>query len=497
MCGVFFLEVSNIKKCVKKGLISGVKEESIAEELGLKKGDRLIKINNEELYDILDYKFNEVDEYVELEIEHENGEVEIYEIEKYEEDELGIIFENELIDNPRNCHNKCIFCFMEQLPKNVRDTLVFKDDDYRLSFFSGNYITLTNMKDFDIDRIIKYRMSPINISIHATDEKTRCMMLNNRFAGKVLKYLDRLIDSGINVNTQIVLCKGINDGKILEKTIKDLSKYAPTLKSICIVPVGLSNNREGLYPLLPLEKKDCKEIIEMVRPYQKQFIKKYKTPLVFLADEFYLKAKEKFPSYSSYGEFGQLEDGIGMTPLFEHDFKLALKEEKEREEKNNEKSEIKNITKNITEKRTVTLITGKIVEEYMNKKIKEINKVFPNIKVNVIAPINRYFGEQITVTGLLTGRDIINTLKTYEENNIDLGEYIIMPRVMLKDDEDIFLDDTLLTDLQKKLNKKIVITDGTAKTFIHSICHNNSKKKIYKYAEEETKHSYENSIKNI
>lgn len=470
-----------------------MKKESIAEELGLKKGDRLIKINNEELYDILDYKFNEADEYVELEIEHENGEVEIYEIEKYEEDQLGIIFENELIDTPRNCHNKCIFCFMEQLPKNVRDTLVFKDDDYRLSFFSGNYITLTNMKDFDIDRIIKYRMSPINISIHATDEKTRCMMLNNRFAGKVLGYLDRLIDAGISVNTQIVLCKGINDGKILEKTIKDLSKYAPTLKSICIVPVGLSNNREGLYPLLPLEKEDCKEIIELVKPYQKEFVKKYKTPLVFLADEFYLKAKEKFPSYSSYGKFGQLEDGIGMTPLFEHEFKLALKEEKERKENQKKKGEAKNILK----KRTVTLITGKIVEEYMNKKAKEINKIFPDIKINVIAPINRYFGEQITVTGLLTGKDILNTLKAYEKNNIDLGEYIILPRVMLKDDEDIFLDDTLLIDLQNKLNKKIIVTDGTAKTFIHSICHNNSKKKIYKYIENETRNSYENSIKNI
>lgn len=470
-----------IKKCMKKGLIAGVKPDSIAEELGIKKGDRLLKINNEDVYDILDYKFNEADFYIELEIEHEDGEVEIYEIEKDEEDELGIIFENELIDEPRNCYNKCIFCFMEQLPKNVRDTLVFKDDDYRLSFFSGNYITLTNMKDFDIDRIIKYRMSPINISIHATDEDVRCMMLNNRHAGKVLKYLERLIDAGISINTQIVLCKGINDGRVLEKTIKDLSKYAPTLKSICIVPVGLSNNREGLYPLKPLEKEDCKNIIEQVRPFQDEFLKKYKTPLVFLADEFYLKAGEKFPSYKSYGNFEQLEDGIGMTPLFEHEFKNALKKEKKDE--------------NI--KRTVTIITGKIVEDYMKSKVKEINKLFPNVRVNVISPINRYFGEQITVTGLLTGQDIINTLKEYEENNIDLGEYVIMPRVMLKDDEDIFLDDTTLKDFQKEINKKIIVTDGTGNTFIHAICHNNTKKKIFKYCDEETKNSYENSLKNI
>lgn len=224
---------------IDKILIYGVKKGSIADEIGLEKGDYILTVNGEKIFDILDYKFNIEDEYVELEVERKNGEIEIYEIEKEVSEDLGIEFEHELIDKPKNCTNKCIFCFMEQLPKNVRDTLIFKDDDYRLSFFTGNYITLTNMKDFDIDRIIRYRLSPINISIHATDEKVRCMMLNNRFAGKVLSYLDRFYEAGIAINTQIVLCKGINDGKILEKTIKDLSKYVPVLKSICIVPVPI------------------------------------------------------------------------------------------------------------------------------------------------------------------------------------------------------------------------------------------------------------------
>lgn len=466
---------------IKKGKILDVKKDSIAEEIGLKKGDILLSINQEPLFDILDYKFNEADSIVELEIEHEDGEIEIFEIEKDESEELGIIFENELIDNPRSCYNKCIFCFMEQLPKNVRDTLVFKDDDYRLSFFSGNYITLTNMKDFDIDRIIKYRMSPINISIHATDEDVRCMMLNNRHAGKVLRYLDRLVEAQITINTQIVLCKDINDGKILDKTIKDLSKYAPILKSICIVPVGLSNQREGLYPLKELTSGDCKKVINQVKPYQEEFKKKYNTPLVFLADEFYLKANEEFPKYEDYGEFGQIEDGIGMTPLFEHEFKEEIKELKKDE--NKEKS--------------LTLIVGKIIEQYMKEKVEEIYKLFPKIKVNVVAPVNNYFGDKITVTGLLTGKDIISTLKEKRNNNIDLGSYIVISEVMLKEDEDIFLDDTKLEELKKEIGLNIVVTDGTAKTFVDAIVNNNGKESIFKYESLKRRNSYENSKNNL
>ena len=471
---------------IKKILIYDVKKDSIAEEIGLRKGDYLISINDQEIFDILDYKFLVDDEYVEVEIEHEDGEVEIYEIEKDCSEDLGIVFEHELIDKPKNCHNKCIFCFMEQLPDNVRDTLIFKDDDYRLSFFTGNYITLTNLKDFDIDRIIRYRLSPINISIHATDEKVRCMMLNNRFAGKVLGYLDRFHEAGININTQIVLCKGINDGKILDKTIHDLSKYLPTLQSICIVPVGITKNREGLYPLKPLDANDCKQTVEIVTKYQNEFKKKYGVPVVYLADEFYLKSKMPFPDTKDYLNFGQIEDGIGMIPSFNLDFYKELKRQKNRSSNHKEEFEIK---------RKVTLITGMITEDFIKEKASEIKNLYKNIDINVIAIKNDYFGNQITVTGLVTGRDIINQVNRLKAKNYDFGDYIIIPEVMLKDDEDIFLDDTYLVTVADEIGMKIVVSDGSAKGFIRAIVYPHiPNKKIYKFKKSVMRQSYENSI---
>lgn len=465
---------------INKVLINGVKKESIADEIGLKKGDYILSINNEEIIDILDYKFIVQDEYIELEIEHEDGEVEIFEIEKDEDEDLGIEFEHELIDKPKNCHNKCIFCFMEQLPKNVRETLIFKDDDYRLSFFTGNYITMTNMKENDVDRIIKYRLSPINISIHATDENVRCMMLNNRFAGKVLGYLDKLAKADIKINTQIVLCKGINDGTILEKTISDLSKYIPSIQSICIVPVGLSKNREGLYPLEKLTSEDCKNTIDIISKYQERFKKIYNKPIVYLADEIYLKANEKFPEYDDYLDFGQLEDGIGMIPLFDHEFKKQILKV--------ENNRLKNIEKN------VTLITGMITKEYITKKAEEIMRIYKGIKINIIAVENEYFGKDITVTGLIVGRDIINTINKLKDEKFDLGDYIVIPEVMLKDDEDIFLDDTTLESLQDKIGINIVISDTSAEGFIKAIVSNVPNEKIYKFSKVSNRQSYENSI---
>lgn len=471
---------------IDKVLIYGVKKDSIAEEIGLKKGDYILSINGEKIIDILDYKFIVQDEFIELEIQHSDGQIEIFEIEKDEDDDLGLEFEHELIDKPRNCHNKCIFCFMEQLPKNVRDTLIFKDDDYRLSFFTGNYITMTNMKESDIDRIIRYRLSPINISIHATDEKVRCMMLNNRFAGKVLLYLDKLSKADIKINTQIVLCKGINDGKILEKTILDLSKYIPALQSICIVPVGLSKNREGLYPLKKLTKKDCIETINIISKYQDKFKKKYNKPIVYLADEFYLKANVKFPEYKDYLDFGQLEDGIGMIPLFEHEFCKKVKSLE-----NNKNLGSQNIIKN---KKTVTLVTGMITKDFIEQKAKIIMQIYNNITINVIAIENKYFGKDITVTGLVVGKDIINTIKKLKEEKYEFGDYVVIPEVMLKDDEDIFLDDTTLEKLQEQININIVVSDTTANGFIQSIVSDIPNEKIYKFIKLNNRQSYENSI---
>lgn len=472
---------------MEKVKIYNIKKGSIAEELEFKKGDYILSINGEKIIDILDYKFHESDEYIEIEIEHEDKTVEIYEIEKDYEDELGIEFESELIDNPRSCRNKCVFCFMEQLPSNARDTLIFKDDDYRLSFFSGNYITMTNMDESDIERIIKYRISPINISIHATDEKTRCEMLNNRFAGKVLKYLDMLCDAGISINTQIVLCKGINDGEILKQTISDLAKYNKVMKSICIVPVGISKYREGLYKLLPLEKEDCINSIEIVEKFQKEFKQKYGTSMVFLADEIYIKAEKKLPSYKEYEEFFAIEDGIGMLSFFDYEFNKELNKLK----KVYELKKQKNSDVNLKNKK-IGIITGKITKSFFEEKVKLLEKVITNIDIDVIDITNNYFGENITVTGLVCGSDIVDILKN-KENKFD---YIVIPDVMLKDDEAIFLDDMKLEEVQEKINTKIVITNTDVKGFFNSISMDIPNDNITKINDKyKTIKSYENSIK--
>lgn len=482
--------------------ICGVKKNTIADEIGLKKGDYILSINNEKITDILDYKFHLADEYLEIEIEHDDKSVEIIEIEKDFEDELGIEFESELIDSPRSCRNKCIFCFMEQLPPNVRDTLIFKDDDYRLSFFSGNYITMTNMNEDDIHRIIKYRISPVNISIHATDVETRCKMLNNRFAGEVLKYLDMLCDAKISMNTQIVLCKGINDGEILEKTIRDLSKYHECMKSICIVPVGISKYRDGLYPLLPLEKEDCLNAIQIVNAFQKEFMQKYGTRMVFLADEIYIKAKKNIPSYKEYEEFFAIEDGIGMISFFEHEFNKEIAKLKKKIYKKNLIQDLdKNEDKDNNIKKKVCVITGKITKEFLLEKAKILEELIKDIEIEILDIKNNYFGENITVTGLVTGSDIYNTLnelKAKNNNNKKIFDYIVIPDVMLKDDKAIFLDNMKLEELQSKTSEKIVVTNTDVKGFITSILLDVPKLNITKINDEITSiNSYENSIKNI
>ncbi len=453
-------ESGYIKNRGKTGVIKQVIKGSIAAEMGIKPGYILSKINGEKIIDILDYKYQTADEYLVIEFVNLKGETEIYELEKDATEDLGLIFETELIDKPRNCRNKCIFCFMNQLPKNVRDTLVFKDDDYRLSFFSGNYVTMTNMTDKDLDRIIKYRLSPINISIHATDEKVRCMMLNNRFAGKVLGYIDRLYKAKINMNMQIVLCKGINDGEILEKTIKDISKYIPYVRCLAIVPVGLTKHREGQYNLQELTKEDCKEVIKLISKYQKEFKEKYKTNFVYLADEFYLKAGVKIPDYKEYGKFENIENGIGMVANFEHDFNRCLNSKKVNE---NEKLDKEN--------KKVAILTGKISKDYIEEKAKLVSKKYKNLDIKVVGVTNTFFGEQITVTGLMVGRDLKREIEKLPKDYI-----IVFSEVCLKEDEDIFLDDMKLDEL-KKINKNIVVVEDGATSFIKAL-ENISKGKI-------------------
>lgn len=430
-----------------KHKIKQIIENSIAEEMGIEPGDYLVSVNGEQIKDILDYKFQIFDEQITVTIEKANGEEWDLEIEKEAHEDLGIIFPEQLIERPKSCANKCVFCFMDQLPDNVRDTLVFKDDDFRLSFITGNYVTLTNSGYADLDRIIKYHLSPINISVHATDPDTRCKMLNNKNAYKVMDYIKYLTDHDIKVNAQIVLCPDINDGKILDKTIEELSAFAPNLQCIAIVPVGLTKYRDGLYKLRGFTKNDAKKVIAQVNAWQAKFKKKYHINLVYLADEFYIKAGEQMPEFKAYDEFPQLEDGIGMMAYFKKEFDSYLKHFKNREIK-----------------KTVSIATGKSAYGFIRAKMDEIEAKFKGLKILVYPIENYFFGPEITVTGLITGSDLVKNLKGKE-----LGEYLILCDDMLKDDADVFLDDMQLDEVATKLNIDIKTVERGGKEIIKAI----------------------------
>lgn len=428
--------------------IINIKEGSIAEELEIQKGSYLISVNEQPIYDILDYKFQISDDFVTLEIE-ENGEIVQYEIEKDVNEDIGLIFEQELIDNPRRCMNKCIFCFMDQLPHNMRNTLIFKDDDYRLSFLTGNYITFTNCKDEDIDRIIKYRLSPINISVHTTNIELRKKMLNNKNAGKVLEYIQKLYDNQIYMNGQIVLCPEYNDKEELIKTVNDLSKYYPYMKSISIVPVGLTKYREGLTNLRPFTIQELKQTISDIEKIQKQLYTKYGSNIVYLSDELYLKSDTQLPEYEHYEEFPQLENGVGMVSLFLSQFNERLQEmEKDAIQPQNTK---------------VSTITGMISKDVITNCSKILQEKY-NVEILVYPIENNFFGQNITVTGLLTGQDIYEQLK-----DKDLGEGLYICENMLKDDEDIFLDNMTVEELANKLDCKITIIYNNGETFVNEM----------------------------
>ena len=432
---------------MKKHLIKGIKKDSIAEELEIQPGWYLTYVNDTEIKDILDYKYQMFDEYVVITIEDQNGEEWDYEIEKDENEDIGLMFEEELMDKARSCANKCIFCFMDQLPPNVRDTLVFKDDDFRLSFIGGNYVTLTNSSYKDLDRIIKYHLSPINISVHASSPEIRCMMLNNKNAGKIMEYIKYLTDNKIEVNAQIVLCPKINDGKILDKTIEDLAKFYPYLKCIAVVPVGLTKYREGLYELEGFTKKTASAAIDQIENWQSKLMKQYGSHIVYIADEVYILAEREIPSYETYEDFPQLEDGIGMVAKMQHEFNKKYLKLKERP---------------INKK--VSVITGKLAYGIIKDFSEKLEKKFKRLKIYVYPIENTFFGPNITVSGLITGGDIINQLKGKE-----LGEYLIINYSCLKDDANVFLDDVTLEEVKKALKVKIKVINGTGEDFINKI----------------------------
>ncbi|WP_129596399.1 DUF512 domain-containing protein [Anaerophilus nitritogenes] len=431
-----------------KNIISKVYDNSRAKKLGIEEGDQLLKVNGEEIEDIIEYMFLMADEYIEIEIKKKDNSIRKYSLYKDFDEDLGIEFENPIIDQAKSCQNKCVFCFIDQLPPNMRDTLYFKDDDSRLSFLQGNFITLTNMSDKDIEKMIRYRISPVNVSVHTTNPSLRVKMLHNKKAGTIYERIQKLADAGIKMNGQIVLCRELNDGDELEKTIKDLSLLYPYMESVAVVPVGITKFREGLYPLKIYDENSAKQVIRQIEKLQKILLKEIGTRFVYLSDEFYVVAQEEVPSYEEYEQFLQIENGVGMMAQFEYEIIHYLKEI--------------NIDKIIHKK--ISIATGKSAKEFMKKIARQVEKKFPFIEINVFEIKNFFFGETITVAGLITGTDLINQLKEKS-----LGEKLIIPASMLKMGEKVFLDDVRIEDVEKELNIKVAVVNVEGKDFVNKV----------------------------
>lgn len=433
---------------LRKHMISRVLPDSIAEELGLEPGDRLVSVNGQPVEDVFDYRYLMNEELVVLLVEKPDGEEWELEVEKEYEEDLGIEFENGgLMDDYRSCSNKCMFCFIDQMPPDMRETLYFKDDDSRLSFLQGNYVTLTNMSEKDIERVIRYHLEPINISFQAMNPELRCKMLHNRFAGKALEKVDMLYNAGITMNGQIVLCKGVNDGDELEYSLEKLSAYAPVLQSVSVVPVGLTKYRKGLYPLEPFNKEDAKKVLSQIERWQKIMVEKCGIHFIHASDEWYILAGRELPCEEEYDGYLQLENGVGMLRLLETEVKETLK-------------------KLTGDDRKVTgrIATGKLAAPFIARYIEEIKKKFPNVQIPVTTIENRFFGEKITVSGLITGQDLKEQL-----SGLDLGEKLLIPCSMLKGDEEIFLDDMTLKELSEALKTEIVIVDTGGRDLVEAV----------------------------
>lgn len=437
-------------------VIKKVDEGSIAWEMEIEPGDVLLKINDEEIEDIFDYQFMIQEEYIEVLVQKPDGEEWLLEIDKDEQEDLGIEFENGLMDDYRSCHNKCIFCFIDQMPKGMRETLYFKDDDSRLSFLQGNYVTLTNMSEHDVNRIIKYHLGPINISFQTMNPELRCMMLHNRFAGDALKKVDLFYEAGIEMNGQIVLCKGINDGKELDFSIRELTKYYPCLQSVSVVPVGLSKYREGLYPLEPFTKEDAKEVIGLIKKWQDYMYEKYGMHFIHASDEWYLLAEEELPSEERYDGYLQLENGVGMLTLLKDEFKEAMQTAVHQKKLYRDLSDGKT--------RRLTLATGKLAYRTICDLAAQMMKAFEWLDLNVVAIRNDFFGERITVSGLLTGQDLIAQLK-----DLPLGDKLLLPQNVLRSGENYFLDDITVPQLEDALQVRVDIVKSSGQDFVETV----------------------------
>ena len=428
-------------------IVKDVEPFSIADELGIEPGDKLISINDNVIEDVFDYHYYVNDEELIVVIKKADGEEWELEIEKDYEEDLGITFEQGLMDEYRSCHNKCMFCFIDQMPKGMRETLYFKDDDSRLSFLQGNYITLTNMSDHDVERIVKYHLEPINISFHTTNPELRCKMLHNRFAGDALKKIDKFYEGGIQMNGQIVLCKGVNDGEELERSISDMSKYLPNLQSVSVVPVGLTKFRDGLYPLEPFTKEDAEQVLEIIERWQEKIYAEHGMHFIHASDEWYILAGREVPEEERYDGYLQLDNGVGMIRLLMNEFEEAF------EELAGDDREIE-----------VSMATGVLAYDYLKRLIDKLNEKYPNVKVHLYKIINHFFGEKITVAGLITGQDLIGQLKGQE-----LGSCLLLPCNMLRSGEEVLLDDITLDQVKETLQVEVDIVKSSGQDFIEAI----------------------------
>jgi putative radical SAM enzyme (TIGR03279 family) len=419
---------------MNKAVVKLVEKGSVADEIGIEAGDIITRVNGVPVEDELDFRFYTADDYVEITVLKKNGEVYIFELETDETD-LGIAFEDALFGGAKSCRNKCIFCFIDQLPKGMRSTLYFKDDDSRLSFLTGNYITATNLTDKDIDKIIKMRLEPINISVHTTNGDLRRRMLNNKRGGEVLDVLNRLRDNKIHMNAQIVLVRNTNDKEELDKTIDDLSKLYPYVTSVSVVPVGITKYREGLYPLTPFTKEESAGVLGQVSGWQKKLLDKIGSRFIYAADEFYIKAGKPFPGNDEYEGYHQIENGVGLIRSLIDEFRDELRA-------NPPKSRCSaSIATGVAAYDTINMLAGEAMEKY------------PDVKIKVFKIKNNFFGENITVAGLLTGRDIIARLKGER-----IAGNLLLPDVMLKSGTEMFLDDLCIPDVEKELGINIVVT---------------------------------------
>lgn len=419
---------------------------SHADKAGIKKGETLLSINSNEIVDVLDYRFYQVNRKLTLEVADENKNVRTIEMTKGEYEEIGLEFETYLMDKQHSCRNKCIFCFIDQLPKGMRESLYFKDDDSRLSFLFGNYITLTNITEHEIDRIIKMHISPINVSVHTTNPELRCKMMNNRFAGDTLKYLKRFADAGITLNCQIVSCPGINDGDELVRTLTDLENLGVNMTAI--VPVGLTRYRENLYPLVPYNKETAGQTIDIIEKMGDECVKKHGRRIFFPGDEFYLLAEREIPSPEFYEDFSALEDGIGMIAYLTDDVGWKLEE--------------LDADESLCHK--VTIACGEGVFPYMKRIMSMINEKFPNITINTRAIKNNFFGGGINVSGLVTGGDLIDQLR-----DDDLGDRLLIPSSMLRFENDLFLDDVSTDDVERELGVTLVPVNNNGNDLVEAV----------------------------